>query len=217
MGSDDLFHKRKRRASELQRRKPNRQRYKKVLIVCEGEKTEPNYFNALKDRYQLNSVTISGESGSSPASVLKYAKQRYRESKEAGDAFDKVFCVFDQDQHETYASTLQAIRKAKPKGVFQAIPSVPCFEYWLLLHFTYTTKPYDSETPCTQVLHDLKSYMGNYAKRVPQSVFRNLLGSLDTAKANAALSLKAADNTDTNNPSTKVHELVDELQEIKQP
>ena len=45
MGSEDLFHKRKAKAADsLKRRKAKRSSYDKVLIVCEGEKTEPNYF-----------------------------------------------------------------------------------------------------------------------------------------------------------------------------
>ena len=45
MGSEDLFHKRKAKSAEqLERRKAKRSPYEKVLIVCEGEKTEPNYF-----------------------------------------------------------------------------------------------------------------------------------------------------------------------------
>lgn len=89
----------KRHRNSLARRKPRREPYAKVLIVCEGAKTEPNYFNGLKDHYELNSanVEITGESGSSPAGIVKYAKQRYRKEKEAGDPFDKVYCVFDQD------------------------------------------------------------------------------------------------------------------------
>lgn len=56
MGTDNLFHRRKaKQAKELARKKANRERYNKVLIVCEGTKTEPNYFNALKDHLELNS------------------------------------------------------------------------------------------------------------------------------------------------------------------
>ena len=45
MGSDDLFHKRKaKQTRDLKRKKDKRAPYDKVLIVCEGGKTEPNYF-----------------------------------------------------------------------------------------------------------------------------------------------------------------------------
>jgi len=46
MGTDNLFHKRKaKKAVDLARRKALRAPYAKVLVVCEGEKTEPYYFN----------------------------------------------------------------------------------------------------------------------------------------------------------------------------
>jgi hypothetical protein len=51
MGSDNLFHKRKvRRAASLRRTAARRDSYDTVLIVCEGEKTEPNYFRELRKR-----------------------------------------------------------------------------------------------------------------------------------------------------------------------
>lgn len=48
MGSDDLFKKRKTklkdRKSGIREPKPN-----SFLIICEGEKTEPNYFSGIAD------------------------------------------------------------------------------------------------------------------------------------------------------------------------
>ncbi len=72
MGSDNLFHRRKaKRVDQLARRKVRREPYAKVLIVCEGEKTEPR-------------------------SIFDYAKGRYLIEKRADDPFDKVYCVFDK-------------------------------------------------------------------------------------------------------------------------
>jgi len=220
MGTDNLFHKRKaRQARDLARRKGRRAPYAKVLIVCEGEKTEPHYFNELKDHYGLNSanIEICGDCGSDPLSIIRHAKQRYREEKDAGDAFDNVFCVFDKDTHAHYQQGLDTIRSASPKNVYVAITSVPCFEYWLLLHFNYTTRPYDSlpgNSACNQVLTELKGYMAGYTKG-SIDIFSALLGQLDFAKNNAIRALQAAEANHTDNPTTKVHELVDFLQNIK--
>ncbi len=88
MGSDDLHHKRKaRRAKDLARRKSSRASYDRVLIVCEGAKTEPNYLRELIDCLELNSanVEVDGDSGSSPISVVKHAKRRYREEQAKGE------------------------------------------------------------------------------------------------------------------------------------
>lgn len=220
MGTDNLFHKRKAKSSaKLKRSKVKRDAYAKVLVVCEGEKTEPKYFEGLRQYYALNTanVEVCGECGSDPMSVLSYAKQRYREEKDAGDAFDKVFCVFDKDAHANYMSTLSAIATATPYGVYEAINSVPCFEYWLLLHFDYSTKPYVStgrKSSGEQVLAELKRYLPAYEKGA-DCIFKELIDQLEFAQANAKRSLTEAESQGTDNPSTRVHELVAYLQSIK--
>lgn len=220
MGTDNLFHKRKaRNARQLSRKKARREPYAKVLIVCEGEKTEPRYFSGLKDHYALNSanVEICGDCGSDPVSIVNYAKQRYREERDAGDAFDKVYCVFDKDTHANYHQALSLIHNWAPKNTLEAITSVPCFEYWLLLHYEYTTQPFARQagnSACAQVLSRLKHCMPEYTKGKGE-IFRDLLGQLPFAIKNAERGLKTAGANDTDNPTTRVHELVQFLQRIK--
>lgn len=145
MGRENLFHRRKaRRERDLARKRARRASYDRVLIVCEGAKTEPNYLRKLVDFFELNTanVEVDGDSDSSPISVVEHSKERYNEEKRTGDAFDRVFCVFDKDSHASYTRALDEVEKAKPKNIFKAITSVPCFEYWLLLHYEFTTKPF---------------------------------------------------------------------------
>ena len=111
---------------------------------------------------------------------------------------------------------MTAIAAAKPSEVFVAINSVPCFEYWLLLHFTYSTKPYQPlprNSTGDQVLSDLCGYMPHYKKEA-DDVFSELIGQLEHAKRNAERALRAANLNGTDNPSTRVHELVTYLQQI---
>lgn len=219
MGSDDLFHKRKaRKTGRLKRRKARRAPYAKVLIVCEGEKTEPSYFKGLNDHYGLNSanVEINGE-GKDPLGIYHYAKRRFGEEKAAGDPFDHVYCVFDKDTHAHYADAVSTIEQAVPADTFYAITSVPCFEYWLLLHFIASTKPYagtPDKSAGKQVETELRNYIPDYAKG-HQGIFAKLVSQLDFAKANAARTLAIAGGNGTDNPSTHVHELVTFLQQIK--
>lgn len=220
MGTDNLFHKRKARsAKQLSRRKAKRSPYAKVIIVCEGEKTEPHYFAGVQEYYELNTanIEITGETGSSPRSILSYARQRYREAKDAGDEFDKVFCVFDKDNHAGYYEVCQEIDSAVPKETFYHITSVPCFEYWLLLHFVYTTRPYESlpgNSSANQVLSDLRNYIPTY-KKGDRGIFLALLEQLPQAKVYAQKTLDIAMRSGTDNPTTKVHHLVEFLQTIK--
>lgn len=220
MGTDDLFHKRKaRNAKQLSRRKARREPYAKVLIVCEGEKTEPHYFLGLKDYYKLNSanVEICGDCGSDPVSIVNYGKQRYREERDAGDPFDKVYCVFDKDSHTNYERAMDQIRRLTPKDTYEAINSLPCFEYWLLLHFTYTTQPFSGlpgKSACAHVIDELRNFMPEYAKG-DKGIFARLVDQLPFAIGNADRALQSAAANDTDNPTTRAHELVQFLQNIK--
>ena len=85
MGSDDLHHKRKsRRQRTFFRRKSSRESYDRVLIVCEGSKTEQNYLRELIDCLKLSSanIEVDEDRGSSPISVVSYAKHRDSREKD---------------------------------------------------------------------------------------------------------------------------------------
>ncbi|MDG6777692.1 RloB family protein [Thiomicrorhabdus sp. zzn3] len=220
MGSDNMHHKRKaRNARTLHRRTSKRSPYDKVLIVCEGEKTEPYYFQELIDHYQINTanVVVDSKSGSSPDRVLKRAEDLYKESVKTGDNYDKVFCVFDKDSHKHFISTKKAIEIKKPKGVFVSITSVPCFEYWVLLHYKYSDAPFvrgGSKSICDNVAKEVKIFDKDY-KKGARGLFFKLEKNLSIAKKHADMSLKAALSTGTDNPTTNIHELVDYLQNLK--
>ncbi|EEV0091318.1 RloB domain-containing protein [Escherichia coli] len=85
MGSEDLFKKRKaRRNNEFKRVSKARAQMKKILIVCEGEKTEPAYFTDFIKHCRISTasiVEISGECGSSPMNVVSWAKEKYNTEK----------------------------------------------------------------------------------------------------------------------------------------
>lgn len=180
-----------------------------------------NYFYGLRNHYGLNTanVEVCGECGSDPNSVLNFARQRYREERDAGDAFDKVFCVFDKDAHANYDNALKAIAAAQPHDTFVAVNSVPCFEYWLLLHYVYSTRPYSAlpdHSAGSQVLAELRNYLPDYEKGAVD-IFAMLFGQLDLAKNNAERSLREAQASGTDNPTTRIHELVGFLQTIITP
>ena len=217
-----MFNKRKSKSvRSLQRRDAPRSPYDKVLIVCEGEKTEPNYFNELVQFYKLSTanVKIDGSCDSSPRSVLERALELWESEISKRDPYDRVYCVFDKDSHETYQETLEKIKTLSKSHAetFYATRSIPCFEYWLILHFKYTTKPYSAKGKSSigdEVLKDLISFMPGY-KKGSKNVFSSLYDKLDFAKNNAQMTLKYAQENSTDNPSTCVHELVDYLQNLK--
>lgn len=213
---------RERRSGSIastRRASAQRDPYEKVLIVCEGGKTEPNYFEEIRSYYRLSTanIEITGKCGSAPKSVVSHAKELYMVERRIGDPYDKVYCVFDKDSHDSYEGALDAVRSAKPKGVFIAIPSVPCFEYWILLHFVYTTRAYVAQagnSAGAQVLAALVKHMPHYTKGCA-GVFNELVSTVERAKTHADRALQAANGSGTDNPTTRVHELVTFLQRIK--
>lgn len=218
MGSDQIFHKRKARtAASLMRKQAKRAPYEMVLIVCEGEKTEPNYFSALINDLQLNTaniVIVKNNEGSSPRTIVDFALAEYKKEKE----YDRIFCVFDKDRHSTYSWALDKIRKIRNKKnhFILAITSVPCFEFWLLLHFTYTTKQFDTYpgSICSNVISALKRYLPNYEKGNVDT-YQVTKDNLVTAIANCKKIEHHCESANTDMPSTKIYKLVEYLRNLK--
>ncbi|MDD5007028.1 MAG: RloB family protein [Syntrophorhabdaceae bacterium] len=220
MGSDDLFHKRRaKRAEQHCREKARRAPYERILIVCEGEKTEPNYFRWLRDRFRLNRANIviaHKKGGLDPKSLVEYAIVEYNNDKD----FDQVYCVFDKDKHTTFQGALDKIRSilSQRRIKIYAIYSIPCFEFWLLLHFEYTTRPYEAplnNSNCELVISDLQKYIPGYKKGLQNS----LLYIHDNTIDNAIIRSKQVETfhrtSGTDNPSTKVYILVEYLKGLK--
>lgn len=194
--------------------------YDRVLIVCEGEKTEPLYFEELKDFLKLSTanIKITGDCDSSPSKVVEYAIQEYKENqKSSAPNFDKVFCVFDRDGHSTFEGALLEIKKQKPKGVFEAITSTPCFEYWLLLHFTNTSSAFvksGKKSACEMVIKELEKHLPDYEK-ASEDTYPAVQENEDTAIMRSKNRLEDSILCESPNPSTNIHDLVEYLKNLK--
>lgn len=221
MGSEDLFRKRKaREGAALQRRRQERARNTRYLIVCEGTKTEPHYFRELLDdlciRPQM--VRIAPNDGVSPDRVVAHALTLYEEDAESGDAYDAVYCVFDRDKHTTFDAAVQRIKDLSAEKPLVGITSTPCFEVWLLLHFGYTDKPFHAagkKSTGDQVVVTLKTKPGfrKYGKG-QKGIYSQLKGDLDDALAHAEQLRKHCEATGSTNPATDIDKLVLELQKL---
>ncbi len=231
MGSEDLFHKRKaKKQQDSVRRIANRKPYDHVLIVCEGEKTEPFYFEEMRVHLDLDSanIKIDGSCDSSPKSVVEYAQDLFNKERVKAGNYDRVFCVFDRDQHETFDYALNKINSINvglkkeeysEADVFMAIRSIPAFEYWFLLHFMPSTKSYsplETKSVGDQVIDDLKIYLPNYEKK-QKGIYKYSIdnGLIEGAKAHSKRIFENSKNTGDINPSTNVHDLVEYLEKLK--
>ncbi len=199
------------RRGDLRRRIPVREPYAKILIVTEGAKTEAAYFNGMVRHHRLSSanIVVVGQ-GADPKKVVDVALQLKRKEAKLGDAYDRVYCVFDFNGHASFES---ASDRARRGGLFLA-RSWPCFEYWLLLHFRYSRKPYRADgtrSSCDQCIRDLTREMPDYSK-AQAGVFETLSDQVEDAKARAKLARDDVQHAGDANPSTEVHLLVAFLQ-----
>lgn len=201
-----------RSIAALRRRPPDQWARHRVLLVCEGECTEPHYFQALRDRLQLNTLFIQGTPGLDPRRLVEVATNEARREKRHGDSFDSVYCVFDRDAHPKFQEASEVAQSRKIK----LARSWPCFEYWLLLHFEFTRAPYVQEgkrSSCDACVRDLLKHLPGYSKGDPTS-FDALWPRLGSATTNAKKARQDAENTGEMNPSTEVHVLATHLLEI---
>jgi hypothetical protein len=206
--------------SQTKRRGPKREPYDRVLIVCEGEKTEPYYFNELKDHYRLSTANISvtPASGSDPLSIVHTAKSIKADATRQRNPYDRVYCVFDRDEHANFEAACQQMADAR----LDSARSWPCFEVWLLLHFRYSREPLarsGRRSPADNCIRTLREQRGmeDYQK-ARRGLFAKLLPRLEAdAKVNAERSRRDACTDGEDNPSTEVHTLVAYLQQLKDP
>ncbi len=117
----------RRNEPDLKRREPDLVSKPFILIVCEGQNTEPSYFY----QFRLSSATVKaiGE-GYNTTTLVHRAIELSNESK---IPYEQVWCVFDKDDNSDEIFN-EAICLAEQRG-FKVAYSNQAFEYWLILHF----------------------------------------------------------------------------------
>ena len=85
---------RRRPEKRFARRGPTREPYDRVLIVCEGERTEPLYLGELADHYRLSTANfkVVGR-GADPKTVVREAKEQLRNENSLGENLPGVLRV----------------------------------------------------------------------------------------------------------------------------
>ena len=189
MGSDNLHI---RRSAERKSRKENilKQRSSNWLIVCEGTKTEPNYFEKaiqdintnIEDKYRLK-VKVVGK-GVSTKSLVKATDLQIKIDKYSNSVipYGKIFVVFDKDSFsdDDFDDT---IKMCEDNG-YIPLWSNQAFEYWFLLHFNYVEGKIHRTQYASKLNEYFKSSGLNYKyKKNDKEIFNKLCkyGSLENA------------------------------------
>lgn len=124
-----------RRYARKSKNRPQRKMEYRILIVCEGKKTEPYYFEAFKNYNrgtQVYDIEIKGM-GDNTINVVDEAISLRNKKKGTNNEYDRVWAVFDKDSFSDERFNA-AIDKAERNGVCCAW-SNEAFELWYLFHF----------------------------------------------------------------------------------
>ncbi len=205
-----------RTASSLGRQAGNRQPRPHILIVCEGEKTEPYYFKWIKNKLRLSTIEIKRDI-QDPLRIVKEAcesKPKKRKSDKLSD-YDEIWCVFDVENPINNPNLDQAIELADDSNIKLAV-SNPSFEFWYILHFECTDREFADGNEAKKYL---RQFIPNYSSG-NSDFLEDLCAHTDEAIMNSRNIFDChakrlfGKNNRFPNPSTYVHELVEELLKI---
>lgn len=193
----------------LSRPRPSRSPKRRFYLVCEGENTEPEYFEVLALLPEVATIEVVPLRGSGdPSNIVKVA-DRIRRKRDRVNHFEKddeVWAIFDRDDHFHFENAKEA---CEAKGIGIAF-SNPCFELWLLLHFTCHNSP-DDRHSLQRKLEGLDAkYRSSKGKLCD---FTTLCANVETAERHAdqLLRWREAEDAVGAAPSTTVHFLTRKL------
>ncbi len=208
----------KNNISRKDRLKSKRQAPANYLIVCEGKKTEPNYFNGLKrkinERYGnkvdvlIPNIDVKG-TGMNTASLVKYTQKTVNH---ANKVYGQVWVVFDKDDYND-----EQFDSAIKNCDYNVAWSNPNFELWLLAHFKKVNRYISKDDVLQELSKEFqKKGLGDYTKN-DINIFDKVTseGKLHTAIKNCEYmeELNKDGQASQRNPMTKVYKIVDELKE----
>jgi len=202
MGHDKLFQKR-----NVLKRPEKTRKLRRILIVCEGIKTEPNYFKKFKANPEVfDDIDVKG-TGYNTVSLVTEAIKIKNEAIQKKEPYIETWCVYDKDDFSI--ETFEKAIKLAEQNQIRCAYSIEAFEIWYMLHFNF----YDTAFTRLQYEEKLTELMKKpYLKNDP-GMYSFLNGKQSIAIQNARklyykqclLPLK------DRNPITTVFQLVERL------
>lgn len=181
----------------------------KFIILCEGSKTEPQYFKGLRASIKASKLIDIEIVDTEYTSCVELVDQALRiREKNRLQPNDQIWVVVDKDG---YSEHHRCFDKANSTGINIALSSIS-FEFWVLLHFEYTTTPRFSNSK--DIIHKMKDEQYIDYKKSMSDLYEFLYPHLEKARTNAQRLRNHHDSTSPRvkpynlNPYTNVDELV---------
>lgn len=198
-----------RKRNYSSRRVSSRHIRNRILILCEGKKTEPNYFRKFPVDIELVEIEVDG-TGKNTISIIDEAYDRGQRASNEYQPYNQIWCVFDRDSFpvDRFKDALSLARRKHIRVAY----SNECFELWYYLHYNYL----DSALSRNDYPDKLTELMGQRYKKNDKNMYELLKEKQKNAieNANKLLSSYSYCNPEKDNPSTTVHELVKVLNEF---
>jgi hypothetical protein len=178
----------KRGEATFRRRSRRRPEKTRILIVCEGRETEPNYFRGLRDEEAVRqnfSVVVQKGKGGSCLTVVEHAVAEREKAAARVENYDEVWCALDVEGGDRRGQMGEARALAGRHEIRLGL-SNPSFECWLLAHFVRTKRSFAG---CDKVIEELNKHwrreFGRDYEKNDEQIFAGLAGRTGTAIANA--------------------------------
>lgn len=181
---------------------------KLILIVCEGENTEVDYFKHFRSP---NVTIIPIGIGMSTTKLVKEVEKHCKEmEKRKKIKFDEIWVVFDKDDNADFE---EAIRLAESKK-YKVAYSNQAFEYWFVLHFQDHQGGAMPRSAYAGIINEYlqkqDAYYDAKSKHVSDAMFEIMDKSSQVAydRACKLYALKKKNNQETQESVTTVHRLI---------
>ena len=108
----------------FQRRPSRRSPKARVLVVCEGERSEPFYFKAMRDRLRLNTLVVKAAKGVDPRTLVQtHGTRRLARGTSLASGRHAISNV-EAEEHEQRSTEQHSANRAK---CFVLHPVQPCW------------------------------------------------------------------------------------------
>lgn len=188
------------------------------LIVTEGTKTEPQYFEGLKEdinRLYRGRISIVIEGVGQGANTLTLLERAQKIVENDHDKYKHIWLVYDKDDFpkDDFDNTFFKCKSLSGNGnsvVYHALCSNECIEYWFLLHFMAL----DSALHRNEYYPKLTACLGSKYKKNRKDIYAllkpNIKRAIDNAKRIEANNEGRAPSQFT--PGTAVYEIFEMLE-----
>lgn len=150
----------KQTESDIERPANDRKYTYHILIACEDQTTEPEYFKEYKDSFEAiwPKKTLFLKPIGTGRNSLGVVQQAIEERSKLETTVDQTWAVFDKDDLDKSEGNIERFNEAFKLGKqndVQIAYSNECFELWLLLHFEDINK--ETAIPRTEIYNRLEN------------------------------------------------------------